>query len=170
MKKLATILLSLFIVPLFALAQPAEVQNIISKYSGKDGITSVSFTDPTSVFSLIDSPELEQALKDVKLIKILNCHNLESNAEGKSLTADLKSLSTPSGFKEWMSVSEKGSDVKIMIKKNGAKVDELLMKAFNKTGTTMIWISGDIDLNKVKSLKDLISGPKRNKIKPKVKK
>lgn len=164
MKKI--ILLLLLVSSGLVYSQPSAVQEMFGKYSGKDGFTSVNLNDLSSVMGGGLTDELKKEIGDVQGVKILT-FDPKKNANkklGSEFAADMKKIKLDAGFKEFMTVNEGETFVKMMVKKSNEKAKEFLMFVSEKNSeTVMIWISGSLNLNNVGKIGEIFEGMKHNK-------
>lgn len=142
----------------FAIAQPKSVIDIFNKYSGKEGFTSITLDDPSSMISEIpakgDKQGLKNLLEKTQGIRILTYHEKDKKSNlGREFVNDLKSMLPIEGFKEFLSVNEEGKLVK-MLNKKGTKDDtnEFLMLVINEDESVLIWIQGNINTKDIEKI------------------
>lgn len=158
MKRLIFFTIVLIGISISAIAQPKGVIDIFNKYSGKEGFTSITLDDPSSMISEItekgDKQGLKNLLEKTQGIRILSYQdkNKKSNL-GKEFENDLKSMLPIEGFKEFLSVNEEGKLVK-MLNKKGSKDDtnEFLMIVINEGESVLIWIQGNINKKDIEKI------------------
>lgn len=150
--KALTVLLVAF--PMLIIAQsPADA--LFEKYSGKEGITSVTISK--SMFAIFASLEtdadeagLAELVKKLTGIKILT---VDSGSPDK-INFHQEILKSPGAksYEELMAVKKKDQDITFLIKKSGDVITELLMLTKGSTDNAMISIQGDIDLKSISKL------------------
>jgi hypothetical protein len=137
------------------------INQIFEKYAGKDGFTSVNITK--DMFDLIgdiskegkNEKSLGEVVEGLDGVKILTYS--QEKAKSKSnfdfYNEIIKNIPT-SGYTTLMDVNEKNTMVKFLIKKEGkaGKISEFLMLVSEEDEGTIIWITGELDLNKIKRL------------------
>ena len=154
MKKIALALL-MMITSSMLIGQNITLDQLFEKYSGKDGYTTINISKQMfSIFAAFANEEDKSgdAIKGLSGIRILVEEKKSANDEyGK----DLQLLQT-SNYKEMMSIKEKGTDLKFLIKTSALKVTELLM-VITGDENVLICIEGDnIDLNTISNISKTI--------------
>ena len=144
------------------LAQNKVIDNVFGKYSNKSGFSSVHIKDPAKTLPSANkknSKELKDVLGGVKHLKILSFDKVKSKnpADGDNFAKDLANLKPGDGFQEVVSVQETEGYVKMMIKKSGEKVTDLLMISSANSQLNLILISGDLDLAKLTNASKILS-------------
>ena len=154
MKKL--IFLGIFILSISVIySQPSKVQELFGKYGGKDGFTSVNLNDPSALLSDLDNQhkdEIKKEIGEINGIKILtyDASKQVNKKLGEEFAAELKKFIPDAGYKEFMSVNEGGSNVRMYTKKQGNTAGEFLMIVSQKSEeSVLIWMSGAMNLNNV---------------------
>ncbi|MDX9790153.1 MAG: DUF4252 domain-containing protein [Candidatus Kapaibacterium sp.] len=142
----------------FAFAQNKAVDSFISKYSDKDGFKAVVMNDPASLILKNQSGEKAEVTKDllkgIKTIKALTykCENNKLSDDGKAFSSELTKFNPGDGFTELMSMKEGKNFVKSLVHKQGEKINEFVMVVAGESESTLIWINGDIDLQKIANI------------------
>jgi hypothetical protein len=144
------------------MAQNKVIDNIFGKYAKKSGFSSVHIKDPAKTLPSANkrnSKELKEVLEGVKNLKILSYDKDKSHNtnEGDNFAKDLANLKPGDGFQEVVSVQETEGFVKMMIRKSGDKVTDLLMISSANTQLNLILISGDLDLAKLTNASKILS-------------
>jgi hypothetical protein len=144
------------------MAQNKIIDNIFGKYARKSGFSSVHIKDPAKTLPSANkkySKELKEVLEGVKNLKILSYDKNKSKnpTEGDNFAVDLANLKPGDGFQEVVSVQETEGFVKMMIRKSGEKVTDLLMISSANTQLTLILISGDLDISKLTNASKILS-------------
>jgi hypothetical protein len=150
----------------YLFSQNNPIEKLFQKYSSKEGFTSVNISG--EMFSLLaktdenksskrksksEHSEIDELIKGINGIKILS-YSIDSVPKSKRINFfDEVIKSVPlDGYKELMTVSTKSSNVKILIKKEKDIISEFLLIAGESPETTLIWITGRINLNKLSKL------------------
>lgn len=150
MKKL--LILFVCLLSLQASAQNSVVTNFFDKYAENDDFTTVYVTG--RMFSLMadiapedeDAKDLVEAASDLKGLKILQ----SDKVDGKELYSDLYSKLNKGGYEDLMVIKEgKEREIKFMIKEDKKVVSELLMLSGEDTEFVLIYLYGEIDLEKI---------------------
>ncbi len=154
MKKLLFIcLIALF--PAFLNAQDV-VSELINKYKGNDGITTIEINK--NLFNLISinkskDDEDDFLANNINKIRIITS---EENKDINFYDYIMKSVDH-SIYKELMLVKDGDEDVKILAKDKGGKISELLIVTNDADESAVISILGDINLKKIKGLGNSIN-------------
>jgi len=154
MKKLIIIIVLGFF-PLGLPAQPQDVQSLFEKYKDRPGFTKVDITDPSVMLGDMSDKEDNGAMKDMmqgmKGIKVLTIEEAEGKnaAVAKEFNEDLKRITTTKDYKEFLSVSEEGSYVKMYVRKSGDDVSEFLLIAIEDNESTLLWVNGKLNMKQL---------------------
>ena len=169
-KRLAIlILLSNFIV---LSAQTNDVESFFKKYSEGDGITSMNFSPgPGAMESAANASqadkEVTDMMKNIKTVKILT--SKKSKAKVNLYDEALKSVN----FKDWeqyLEVKEDDKKVKMYYKPaDNKKVKEFLLIVSEENESSLIWISGLIDLKDISKIQSMMGKGDKNQTKYKTK-
>ena len=153
--------LTFFISQAVSFSQESPVEKLFDKYNGKEGFTSVNIDkdlfEAMSPLADKDSKGLQKAVKNLKGIKILT-YTPGSIPKNKRIDFYKEVINTLplNEYKNLMNVESSDSKVKFLIRKKNDRPNELLMITGEDSESTLIWMSGDIDLKNIKSLtKDL---------------
>ena len=138
---------------LSALGQKSPVEELFDRYNGRDGFTSVYIS--SKMFSLLsridsDDEEFRNLVTRIKSIRILSVDSA-SNAGRVNFAGELVPKLNRSGFEELMTVREQHDEVRFMIREAGNRIAELVMVT-GGAGTSVVWITGDLDLRTIVSL------------------
>jgi hypothetical protein len=155
MKKLV-ILFILTTLSLSALCQRSPVDDLFEKYNGKEGFTSVFIS--SKMFSLLarldsEDKDFQNLVSRIKSIKILSIDSATNVTVGVNFCNELIRKLDASGFEELMTVKEKDGEVRFMIHEVAGKIAELVMITGGK-GSSLVSISGDLDLKSIAELSD----------------
>lgn len=155
MKKLVILAVAVLAFATQATAQNSLVTDFFDKYSENEDFTTVFVTG--RMFGLMadissDDPESQQlmdAAGDLKGLKILQ----SDKVAGKELYKDIYGKLSKSGYEDLMVIKE-GNDreLKFVIKEENKVISELLMISGEKTEFVMIYLYGQIDLDKIAKL------------------
>lgn len=165
MKKLFTTLL-LLITPLFFYGQ-----TVFDKYDGKEGVNAVIVNK--KMFQMMGNVKSNESQQYLDLIKKLD--NLKVfRTTNSGVVADMKTTSASyiktAGLAELMRVTDKGQNVKIMVKEGATptQVKELLMLidgSANGSETVLMSLTGTFDLNEIALLTDKLKLPGGDELK-----
>jgi Domain of unknown function (DUF4252) len=154
MKKL--FLVSLAILPLLAFAQN-NLNDFISKYSGKSGFTSVNISPKMMhLVSSLDMSDADmQAIKDVTSMQVL-VH--EGDADKANDLYSEASKNIGNDYDELMAVKEDETDLKILAKPSDpGYVKDLLIVGRDGDDFVLVNINGKISMDDLSKLSDHIS-------------
>ena len=165
MKKLFTTLL-LLITPLFFYGQ-----TVFDKYDGKEGVNAVIVNK--KMFQMMGNVKSNESQQYLDLIKKLD--NLKVfRTTNSGVVADMKTTSASyiktAGLAELMRVTDKGQNVKIMVKEGATptQVKELLMLidgSANGSETVLMSLTGTFELNEIALLTDKLKLPGGDELK-----
>jgi len=163
-KSLITTVILLAFVLTFAYSADNPINQIFEKYAGKEGFTSVNISkDMFDMFKDLseegkDNKSIGEAVDGLEGIKILTYSPEKTKSKNKFdfYNEIIKNIPL-SGYSSLMDVNEGNTIVKFLIRKETkGKISEFLMLVSEDNGGTLIWITVDLDLNKIKRLsKDL---------------
>ncbi|MEX0987634.1 MAG: DUF4252 domain-containing protein [Bacteroidales bacterium] len=160
MKKLA-VLVTMMLVPLFAMAQTASIDKLISKYGGQEGVTVVNISPELfQIMSALDIKEVKNAdvpfdkLSAVKILVVENAEVLKGANFYKEVTAGLNT----SDFAEVLSVKDGAEDVRMWMKAEGKQIREFLLVVSSPDEGVVIYISGDFNMNDIEGLAQSFGG------------
>ncbi|RZJ71798.1 DUF4252 domain-containing protein [Flavobacterium sp.] len=157
-KLLITAVLALM--PTLIFAQTAA----FDKYDGQDDVTAVVVTK--KMFKMMGDVKNKENQQYLNLISKLD--NLRVfTTQSSRVTSDMKATSDKyvksAGLEELMRVTEKGQNIKILVKsgKSDTNVRELLMfiEGSGKNETVLMSLTGDFDLNDISMLTDKLNLP-----------
>lgn len=145
----------------FTKAADNPINQIFEKYAGKEGFTSVNISkDMFDMFKDISKDEknnksMSEVVDGLEGIKILTYSPEHSKSKQKFdfYNEIIKNIPI-SSYTSLMDVNEENTTVKFLIKKEGktGKISEFLMLVSEEKEGTLIWITGALDLNKIKKL------------------
>ncbi|MCL5990645.1 MAG: DUF4252 domain-containing protein [Bacteroidetes bacterium] len=136
------------------------ISQIFEKYAGKEGFTSVNITK--DMFDLFkdfskdgkDDKSIADVVDGLDGIKILTYspENVKSKKKFDFYNEIIKNIPL-SGYTNLMDVNEENTTVKFLIRKEAkGKISEFLMLVSEENEGTLIWITGELDMNKIKRL------------------
>jgi hypothetical protein len=150
--KSLTVLIVVF--PMLIIAQsPADA--LFDKYSGKEGITSVTISQNMfALFASLETEADEAGLADlVKKLTGIKILTVDSGSSQKiNFHQEILKSAGAKSYEELMVVKKQDQDITFMIKKSGNVISELLMLTQGSTDNAMISIQGDIDLKSISKL------------------
>lgn len=140
------------------------------KYDGQDDVTAVVVTK--KMFKMMGDVKNKENQQYLNLISKLD--NLRVfTTQSARVTSDMKTTSDKyvksAGLEELMRVTDKGQNIKILVKsgKSDTNVRELLMfiEGGGKNETVLMSLTGDFDLNDISMLTDKLNLPGGNDLK-----
>ncbi|MDA3823437.1 MAG: DUF4252 domain-containing protein [Bacteroidales bacterium] len=128
MKKLA-VLLTVLLVPVFAMAQVSSIDKLINKYSGQDGVTVVNISPELfqimSGMNIEDVEDVDFPLDKLTAVKVLAIES-EEVLQGADFYAEVTENLNTSDYAEIISVKDGDEDVKMWLKADGTNIKECL--------------------------------------------
>jgi hypothetical protein len=153
MKNIITITIALFITIIVS-GQNSPVDEMFNKYSGQNGITSISIS--SKMFSMLAGADLQDEdlnnlMKQLKTIRVIS---VDSSALNKKINfnEELSKKLNPSVYEELMVVKEGSKSTKYLTSMTGKMISELVVVTGGVTGNELISIKGDIDLKNISAL------------------
>ena len=164
MKRTLMILLGvLFSVSAFA--QTNAIDEMMDKYSDREGYTYVSISGKMLGMLASMQSEEEKAqspLPKIKSIRILTTDSL--NVYKVNFYNELSKKVDFSAYEELMVVKEQKEITKFLVKQNGNIVTELLLISGGQGENTLISIRGDIDLKKISEISKTVGIDELNQL------
>ena len=158
MKKL---LLSLIValMPTMIFAQTA-----FDRFDGQDDVTAVVVNKKMfKMMGEVKSKESQQYLNLIKKLDNLKVFTTQSSRVTSEMKATADKYVKTAGLEELMRVTEKGQNIKILVKSGATEtnVKELLMfiEGGGKNETVLMSLTGDFDLNDISMLTDKMNLP-----------
>lgn len=155
MKKIICLLI--FSLPIIANAQESQLDAFFNKYSGKEGYTSVYITK--YMFELFkkvnnaqEDKEFKEAVSHLNSIKLLTVDSLTNAKTHFQFRKELLSVLPKNVYKELMVVKDGKSTVTFLIREENSKISEFVMTVDNPSSPLLIYLQGDITLNKISKL------------------
>ncbi len=135
-----------------ACSSDPTVHAAFRKYSGKDGVTSMTIPG-FAIRAFLPfaglQPEEKELLRHVELVKILTIEE-EQNFPKVNFSKEF-SRYVPGSFQPLLSVKEDGDEIQILAQmKNEEYISELLILA-GGSDNALIYVKGDFNLNQVAS-------------------
>lgn len=146
--------------PAFLLAQNSAVDKLFSKYSGKDGVTTVSISP--ELFQVVKAMEIEDLDNEdipfdkISSVKILTIEDEELWPGVNFYTEIEKDLDT-SEFAEVMTVNDGGEVVRMWMKVDKGDMSEFLL-IVGGDDNVLIYITGSFNMNDLEELADSYDG------------
>jgi len=147
------ILIMLSVLPIGLLAQNKAVEQLFQKYSDKDGFTSVVITrNMFQLFANVENPENDDFLKTVKNLNFIKILSTKEPGEGKVMYQEIQSAILSKDYKELMTIKEKDQQVNFLTLEQDGVIKELIMISRGIDESTMIWLTGIIDMKTVSKI------------------
>jgi hypothetical protein len=153
MKKEFTIALMFFLTVTIS-GQNNAVDEMFSKYSGQNGITSISIS--SKMFSMLAGADLQDEdlnnlMKQLKTIRIISVDSIALNKK-INFNEELNKKLSPSVYEELMVVKEGNKSTRYLTTMTGKMISELVVVTGGVAGNELISIKGDIDLKNISAL------------------
>lgn len=144
------IFIMLFSVNAGLFAQNKTIEQLFQKYSDRDGFTSVVITkNMFQLFANVDNPNNDDFLRTVKNLDFIKILSIKGENDGKAFYQEIQAAIPEKDYKELMTIKESGNLVKFLTLEKDGVIKELIMISGGKEESTMIWISGIIDMKTV---------------------
>jgi len=146
--------------PAFLLAQNSAVDKLFEKYSGKDGVTTVSISP--ELFQVVKAMEIEDIdnadipFDKIASVKILTIED-EDQWEGVNFYTEIEKDLDTSDFAEVMTVNDGGEVVRMWMKVDEKKMSEFLL-IVGGDDNVLIYITGSFNMDDLEELADSYDG------------
>jgi len=156
MKKL-TILFIMMAFTTLTFAQDDAISKFFDKYEEDDNFTHVTITSRMfGLFANLDvedeaDKELMDAVSKVKGLKIIGKDDIENSA-ADALYKEAFELIPDKEYDELMTVRDKDTDMKFLIKEENGVITELIMVMHGDNEFFLLSLIGDIDLKQISRL------------------
>jgi hypothetical protein len=156
MKKL-TILFVMMVLTSTAFAQEDAISRFFDKYEEDENFTHVTITSRMfGLFANLDvedeaDKELMDAVSKVKGLKIIGKDDIENSA-ADALYKEAFELIPEKEYDELMTVRDKDTDMKFLIKEENGVITELIMVMHGENEFFLLSLIGDIDLKQISRL------------------
>jgi len=161
MKK-SVLTLIFFSIVTIVFAQDDAITKYFSKYDNDENFTHVTVTSRMfGLFANLDSEdqedqELLDAISKVKGLRIIAKDDISTD-EANALYKEAFKLIPTAQYDELMTVKDKESDMKFLIKEEGGIITELLMVIHGNNEFFLLSLIGDIDLKQISRLSKSMS-------------
>ncbi|MBE9510861.1 MAG: DUF4252 domain-containing protein [Bacteroidetes bacterium] len=160
MKKLSLIIL-VFVFPLFVFSQHQSVNKLFEKYAGKEGFTTVYISK--NLFRMVgemnlDDPDVDELVDKLETIKILASDSEFINKNNLNFYDEIMGSLPIDEYDELLVVKEKDQDVKFLSKEKNGIITELLLIVGGTDSNALISITGNIDLKHISKLASSMKG------------
>lgn len=162
MKKVVAIVV-MVLVPVFAAAQSANIEKIMSKYSGQEGVTLVNISP--ELFQIVNGLEIEDIddadfpFDKLSNLKVLAVEN-EALLAGGNFYDEVTNGLNLSDFAEIISVKDGDEDVRIWLHADGKQIKELFLVVSSPDEGVVVYIEGDFNMSDIEGLTESIGGIK----------
>jgi hypothetical protein len=138
--------ISLTLISLAGFGQNKDVDNIFSKFDGKNGVVSVNVNkDMMNLAAQMDSADFKAKDLFSQITKIRVLAFDKATSEDKVAFEGLAKALPVKDYKELMAVRDKGMDVKMLLKENGGRISEFLLVVTGGDHPALVSITGNID-------------------------
>ena len=140
--------------PAFLVAQNSAVDNLFSKYKGKEGITTVQISP--ELFQIVKAMEIEDVedhdipFDKIGSVKILTIED-ENQWKDVNFYNEIKNDLDVSNFAEVLTVDDGGETVRMWMKADNAMVSEFLL-IVGGDDNVLIYITGNFNMNDLEGL------------------
>ena len=151
-RNLYNILIFIFLIaPVIANAQSREIDKIFGKFSGKEGITTVVINEDMfrMASDMFEEGTEKSVIEGIKGLRILEYKYEQDMRPAKSFYDEIVGTIPLHHYQELLNVQKENEKVKILIKKQGERIKELLLLSYEDDKVILINIFGDLDLQKV---------------------
>jgi hypothetical protein len=153
MKRIVLIIIAVAI-PAFMMAHNSAVDNLFSKYKGKEGITTVQISPELfQVMNAMDIQEMDNSeipFDKVSSVKILTIEDEAAN-EGVNFYDEIKADLKTDDFAEVLTVDDGDETVRMWMKADNATVTEFLL-IVGGGDNVLIYITGNFNMNDLEGL------------------
>lgn len=158
MKKLILIAIMALMPTLF------YAQTAFDKFDGQDDVTAVVVNKKMfKMMGEVKNKESQQYLNLIKKLDNLKVFTTQSTRVTSEMKATAEKYIKTAGLEELMRVTEKGQNIKILVKSGASEtqVKELLMfiEGSGKNETVLMSLTGEFDLNDISLLTDKMNLP-----------
>lgn len=153
MKRFLLLLMAVFASFHLSAQQGSVIDRFFQKYENDRNFTLVSITPKMfSMFAKVDAGDAEakNMMKVIQKLKGLRILAKEDTKDGPRLYKEAAAF-LGSDFEELMTLRDKDSDLKFMVKENGknGNISELIMLVGSSSEFMAMSLVGDIDLNEI---------------------
>lgn len=144
-------------ISLAGFGQNKDIDNIFSKFDGKNGVISVSINkDMMNLAAQMDSlnSKTKDLLAQIAKIRVLAFENATSE-DKVSFETMAKSLSL-NDYKELMVVKDKDMNVKMLVRESQNRINEFLLLVTGGSHPALISVTGNIDPKLLGQLSDFM--------------
>ncbi len=144
------ILIAMSLMASGAFAQNKVIEQLFQKYSDKEGFSSVVITkNMFQLFANVENPTNDDFLKTVKNLDFIKILSINGESEGKAFYKEIQLAIPAADYKELMTIKEPDNQVRFLTHEKDGVIKELIMVSCGKEESTLIWMSGIIDMKTV---------------------
>ena len=144
--------------PAFILAQNSAVDKLFKKYSGKEGVTTVSISPELfQIVKAMDIQEIDDAdipFEKISSVKVLTIEDEEQWDGVNFYTETAKDLDV-SNFEEVLTVNDGGEMVRIWMKVEKNEMSEFLL-IVGGDDNVLVYITGNFNMNDMEELAESV--------------
>ena len=146
--------------PAFIMAQNSAVDKLFNKYSGKDGVTTVSISPELfQIVKAMDIEEIDDAdipFDKIASVKILTIED-EDQWEDVNFYTEIEKDLDVSNFQEVMTVNDGGEMVRIWMKVEKNEMSEFLL-IVGGDDNVLVYITGNFNMDDLEELAESVDG------------
>ena len=146
--------------PAFLVAQNSAVDKLFKKYSGKEGVTTVSISP--ELFQMVNAMGIEE-IEDAEIpfdkiasVKILTIED-DSLYQGVNFYTEISKDLDVDNFEEVMTVNDGGEMVRIWMKVEKNEMSEFLL-IVGGDENVLVYITGNFNMNDLEELAESVDG------------
>jgi hypothetical protein len=155
MKKIIKALLTLAVIfPFILSAQHTKADKLFEKYADETGFYYLNLE--TNMFSIVDeeaSPTQEPQIVYLKMLTFKGSENV--NKDASNIYDEFQKAFDSEIYKGLIDVNSKGEKVDMLVKKEDGRVSEIIIILFDETETMLVSASGNFDLKKLATFKQI---------------
>lgn len=155
MKKILKVLLVIAIMsPLFLFSQQSGADKLFEKYSEKTGFYYLNLE--TNFLSTIEDGEETKNQSEIVYLRMLTFNESENTSKDASkIYGEFIKSFDKNVYSGLIDVNSSGEKVDMMVKKEDGKVSEIIIVIFDNTETMLVSASGNFDLKKLATFKQI---------------
>jgi hypothetical protein len=147
------LLLVLLLSSVTLFSQNKAMDQLFRRYSDRDNFTSVVISrNMFKLFANVDNPDNDEFLRTIKNLDFIKILSVDGEAEGKEFYQELLAALPEKDYKELMTIKEPESQVRFFTIEREGVIRELIMIRRGLEDSSLIWMSGIIDMNTVSKI------------------
>ena len=159
MKRIIFLVLAVAI-PVLMVAQNSAVEKLFDKYSGKEGVTTVSISPELfQIVKAMDINEIDDAdipFEKISSVKVLTIED-EEQWEGVNFYTEISKDLDVSKLQEVLTVNDGGEMVRIWMKVEKDEMSEFLL-IVGGDDNVLVYITGNFNMNDMEELAESVDG------------